>query len=60
MRSALRLSWIFVGTGVVLQSPGCGSICPNSRAKIPVFDANLCVCACIIVKTAQPAAAATP
>lgn len=33
-----------VGRGFVLQSLGCVWIdCPNSRAKIPVFDANLCV-----------------
>lgn len=31
------------GRGPALQSLGCGSICPNSRAKIPVFDANLYV-----------------
>lgn len=42
VRSVLRLSRLF-GRGPALQSLGCGSICPNSRAKIPVFDANLYV-----------------
>lgn len=46
-----------VGRGFVLRSLGCVWIdCPNSRAKIPVFDANLSVCLCIILRIQYPKA----